>query len=111
LQDITVQLADDVVTRIAPMRNWLSTVLDLTLIGFKTPAVATATEIIEFLAEDPSLQEIINYHVTPRAQERLQRLLALNSADEQLELDELEKVEHIMIMLKAEVASQKYQSN
>lgn len=63
MQDVTIQLADDVVTRIAPMRNRLSTVLELTLIGFKTPA------------------------------------------------DELEKVEHIMIMLKAQVASQKHQSN
>lgn len=113
---VTVELTDEVATRIAPMRNWLSTVLELSLIGFKTPAVATATEIIEFLASDPSPQEVIAYHVSARAQDRLQRLLALNtvgllSSDEERELDELEKVEHIFVMLKAQVAAQIHQGN
>ena len=113
---VTVELTDEVATRIAPMRNWLSTVLELSLIGFKTPAVATATEIIEFLASDPSPQEVIHYHVSARAQEHLQRLLALNTAgllspDAERELNELEKVEHIFVMLKAQVAAQIYQGN
>ncbi|MBX3012470.1 MAG: hypothetical protein KF832_13225 [Caldilineaceae bacterium] len=113
---VTVELTDEIATRIAPIRNWLSTVLELSLIGFKTPAVATATEIIEFLASDPSPQAVLNYQVSASAQERLQRLLMLNtsallSADEQRELDELEKIEHIFIMLKAQVATTKHPSN
>lgn len=113
---VMVELTDEVATRIAPMHNWLSTVLELSLIGFKTLAVATATEIIEFLANDPSPQAVINYHVSARGQERLQRLLALNtagllSADEERELDELEKIEHIFSMLKAQVAAKRHQGN
>lgn len=116
MKKVTVELSDEVATRIAPIRNWLSTVLELSLIGFKTPAVATATEIVEFLASDPSPQAVINYHVSTRAQERLQRLLALNAAgllssDEDRELDELEKVEHLFVMLKAQVAAKIHQDN
>jgi len=54
---------------------------------------------------------MLNYHVSKQAQERLQRLLALNEAGmlsetEQLELDELQRMEHIIIMLKAQIAAQ-----
>jgi len=113
---VTVELTDEVATRIAPMHHWLSIVLELSLIGFKTPAVATATEIIEFLASDPSPQAVINYHISTRGQERLQRLLALNTAgllnsDEERELDELGKIEHIFVMLKAQVAAKMHQGD
>jgi len=45
------------------------------------------------------------------AQERLRRLLALNeagmlSAEEQAELDEIEQIEHIMTLLKAQTRGQ-----
>lgn len=109
-----VELTDEVATRVAPMRQWLSPILELSLIGFQTAAVATASEIIEFLASDPSPQEVINYHVSARGQERLQRLLALNSAgllsaEEDRELDELTKIERIFSLLKARVAAKLYQ--
>lgn len=108
---LTVDLSDEVASRIAPMQRWLSTILELSLLGLRTPAVATVTEIIEFLASNPTSQEILQYHVSDRAQERLQRLLALNQAGmlsevEQLELDEIEKIEHVFIMFKASVAQQ-----
>lgn len=108
---LTVDLSDEVASRIAPMQRWLSTILELSLLGLRTPAVATVTEIIEFLAGNPTPQEILQYHVSERAQERLQRLLALNRASllsevEQLELDEMEKIEHVFIMFKASIAQQ-----
>ncbi|MEM7535522.1 MAG: hypothetical protein AAF639_25325 [Chloroflexota bacterium] len=76
----------------------------------------TITEIIEFLSTSPSLQDILNYHVSERAQTRMQRLLALNEAGllgqpGQLELDEIEKIEHIMIMLKVQAAQQQFATN
>lgn len=109
-----VELTDEVATRVAPMRQWLSPILELSLMGFQTSAVATASEIIEFLASNPSPQAVINYHVSSRGQERLQRLLALNaagllSADEERELDELTKIERSYSILKAQVAAKLYQ--
>ncbi|MCB0231786.1 MAG: hypothetical protein KDH90_22130 [Anaerolineae bacterium] len=58
---------------------------------------------------------MLQYHVSDRAQARLQRLLTLNQAGllaeiEQLELDELQQIEHFVIMLKAQLASSQIQS-
>jgi hypothetical protein len=51
------------------------------------------------------------FHLSDEAQTRLRRLLALNgegilSAEEQHELDELARLEHVLVMLKARVAQQ-----
>lgn len=98
------------------MHAWLPTVLELSLIGFKTPAVQTASEIIAFLSTGPAPTAVIGYTVSDRAQERLQRLLALNEAgllspEEQAELDEIEQIEHLMILLKAQTQEQLIKGN
>jgi len=108
---LTMQVSDELAKQIQPIGSWLPTIIELSLIGFKTLATATATEVIQFLSKAPSPQDVLNYHVSKQAQERLQRLLALNEAGmlsetEQLELDELQRIEHIVIMLKAQVAAQ-----
>ena len=108
---LTMQVPDELARRIQPIGSWLPTVIELSLIGFKTLAAATAAETIQFLLKNPDPQELLDYHVSERAQEKLQRLLALNQAGllsemEQLELDELQQIEHIVIMLKAQVTSQ-----
>lgn len=82
---------------------------ELSLVGFKTRAAATATEVIEFLYQKPSPREILEYHASERSQEHLRRLLTLNEGgllreSEQRELDELQKIEHIVVMLKARAA-------
>lgn len=106
--EMTMTVPDRLADRLRPMRIWLPTVLELSLQGFKTPATQTASEIIDFLSAGPTPQQVASFMVSPRAQERLRRLLALNEAgllseEEQMELDELEKIEHIMVLLKAEV--------
>ena len=108
---MTMQVSDELAQRLQPLRSWLPTILELSLIGFQTVATATATEVIQFLSKDPSPQEILDYHISDRGQTRLQRLLTLNTAgmlkeQEQQELDELQRIEHILIMLKTQVAEQ-----
>ena len=78
--DITMQLPDQLAGRIMPARRWLPVVLELSLARFKTPAAATSAEVIDFLLENPSPEDVLSYHVSDRAQRRLQRLLALNTA-------------------------------
>lgn len=112
---MTMQVSEELAKRIRPLGPWLPTALELSLIGFKTKATAVATEVIEFLASSPNPQDILSFHLSKQAQARLRRLLALNEAgllgeDENLELDELERIEHVMIMLKAQVAKQMRQS-
>lgn len=108
---MTMHVSEELAERLRPIGSWLPTVVELGLVGFKTVAAATATEVIEFLSRNPTPQAVLDYHVSERAQGRLQRLLALNAAgmlgeDEQLELDELQRIEHIIILLKAQVAGQ-----
>lgn len=105
-----MQLPDELAARIRPMHRWLPTVLELSLAGFKSSAAETAAEIIEFLSAAPSNKQVLAFHVSERAQSRLDRLLTLNQANllgeqEQLELDELEKIEHIITNLKLNLAS------
>lgn len=109
--EMTMQLPDEVADQLRPFGSYLPTVLRLTLPGFQTLATQTAREIVEFLSTKPSAQQVLDFHVSERAQTRLQRLLALNSAgmlgeSEQQELDELERIEHALIMLKAQLAGQ-----
>ncbi|HMQ52229.1 MAG TPA: hypothetical protein PKD98_09060, partial [Anaerolineae bacterium] len=103
--EIKMQINDGLAQRLQPMYDWLPTVLELSLVGFKTPAVQTASEIIDFLATGPSPTEVMTYHVSDRAQERLRRLLAISEAglaspEEQAELDEVAQSRHLLIFLK-----------
>jgi hypothetical protein len=114
--EMTVQVSEELAKRLQPIGRWLPTVLELSLVGFKTVATATATEVIEFLSQDPAPQAVLTYHVSDRAQTRLQRLLALNAAGmlgeaERQELDELQCIEHIIIMLKTQIAGQVQQES
>lgn len=109
---MTMQVPDELAKRIQPISSWLPTIIELSLVGCKTLATRTASEVIEFLLNNPSAQEVIGYHVSDEAQVRLRRLLALNEAgilaeSEQLELDELQKIEHIIVMLKARIMAQR----
>ena len=109
---MTMQVPDELAKRIQPMTTWLPTIIELSLIGFKTVATATATEVIEFLSQNPKHRAVVEYHVSDQAQKRLQRLLSLNnsgllSESEQLELDELQKIEHVIIMLKTQILKEK----
>ncbi len=106
---MTLEMPDELAERIRPLGDWLPALLELSLVGFRTLAAATAAEVVEFLATEPSPAELLEYHASERAQERLRRLLVLNEAgrlgeSEQRELDELQKVEHIVVMLKARAA-------
>lgn len=108
---LTLQVPDRLAERLRPLSPWLPTVLELSLVGFKTRAVQIASELIAFLSAGPSPQEVAACTVSDEAQQRLRRLLALNEAgllseEEQAELDEIEQIEHIMIMLKAEARKQ-----
>jgi hypothetical protein len=114
--EITMQVPDSLAQRLLPMFAWLPAVLEFSLVRFKTPAVQTASEIIDFLATSPLPGEVLAYQVSDRAQERLRRLLAINEAglasvEEQAELDEIEQIEHIMILLKAQAQEQLRQAD
>lgn len=62
--------------------------------------------ILNFLASQPTPEQILAFRPTPEMQIRLQTLLVRNSSGEltppeRRELDEYERIEHLMVMLKA----------
>ena len=107
--EVRLQVPEELAQRMRPMGRWLPTVLELALLGCRTRAAATAVELMELLASNPSPQEFLDFHVSEATQERSRRLLALNEAgllgeEEKRELDELDELEHLVVMLKARVA-------
>jgi predicted DNA-binding antitoxin AbrB/MazE fold protein len=80
------------------------------LYNHQSPAVAStrllADELIALLNSAPSLEQIIQFKISPTAQERLEALLDKNreaqlTAAEQRELDQYLQYRHILIVLKA----------
>ena len=111
MAELRVEVSNELAARVQPFSRWLPTIIELGLINFKTEAVLVATEIKEFLEKNPSPQKVLKFHVSDKAQERMKRLLALNelgvlSELENCELDELERIEHIMIMFKTGIAKE-----
>ena len=111
MTEVTLQLPDDLAERIGRSGRWLPAILAFSLDGYRTRAVAVASEVIAFLSANPTPEAVLAYHVSEDAQQRLQRLLTLNAAgmtseEEQAELDELERVEHLVVRLKAQVAAE-----
>ena len=105
--EITMQVPDQLAQCLQPLSPWLPALLELSLAGFKTPTAQTVAEVVAFLSSGPAAMEVANYQVSERAQEHLRRLLALNgggalSQAEQAELDEIEQLEHFLILLKAQ---------
>lgn len=107
--EMTLQLPEELARRMKPMGPWLPTVLELGLLGCRTRAAVAAVELMELLASNPSPQEVLGFHVSDATQERSKRLLALNEAgllgeEERHELDELDQLEHLVVMLKSRIA-------
>jgi hypothetical protein len=109
--EMTMHVPDSLASKLRRMNKWLPTVLELSLVGFKTPAAQTVAEVVQFLSKGPTPRQVAGYKVSERAQQHLQRLLSLNqsgllSEEEQSELNELETLEHLMTLLKAQAHGQ-----
>jgi hypothetical protein len=63
-------------------------------------------EVLDFLVSAPTPEQIIAFHASDSAQERLRTLLDINrngtlTADEKAELDEMNRVNHFFTLIKA----------
>jgi hypothetical protein len=62
--------------------------------------------VLNFLASNPTHQQISEFRPTPEMQEHLKLLLSANKSgvlteSERFELDEYERIEHLIVMLKS----------
>lgn len=105
--EVTLQVSPDLADRIKSAGAWSPTILALVFAGFRTNVMRTASELIEFLETNPSPKKVMKHHASEEAQARLFRLLKLNEAgvlteEEELELDEVIRLDRIVFNLKLE---------
>jgi hypothetical protein len=103
---LTLNVSDTLAERVGPFSHWLPTILEISVLGFTTPALQVANETITFLASNPSEQVVRNFKFSPKTQQRMDELLERNresnlTESDVSELDELLRLEHVIIMLKA----------
>lgn len=120
---ITIEIPDELAQRLEPLQNRLPELLwQLLEVTKKStsfdPEIKTNTadipavyqEVLDFLINSPTPQEIVNFKVSQQAQAHLQMLLDKNreatlNQMELAELDVYEQLEHLMILLKARAYS------
>ncbi len=102
---ITLEVPEELSGQLGAMRDRLPELLALSL---QQPPLAAHIyrSILDFLASNPTPEQIAAFGPTPEMQERLQLLLTRGKADiltlaEQAELDEYERIEHLMVLIKA----------
>lgn len=111
MASLTLNLPEQLKARVEPFSRWLPAILELSLLALKTPAYESASELIAFLASNPTPREVHGYRLSEEAQQRVSRLLEQNregslGEDEAQELDEYLKLEHVVRLLKADLADE-----
>jgi hypothetical protein len=101
---ITIDIPDELSAQLAQVRDRIPELLVLSL---QQPAVPAHIyrEILDFLASQPTPEEIVAFRPTPEMQARLTTLLdrsraGLLSPAEHAELNEFERIEHVLVLLK-----------
>lgn len=102
---ITLEVPEELAEQLATVGDRLPELLRLSLQQPALPA-HIYRYILNFIASNPTPEQIAAFRPTPEMIERLQTLLFRSKAGsltptEQAELDEYERIEHLVIMLKA----------
>ncbi len=102
---ITIEVPDELSELIAEAGDRLPELLTHSLQQPTLPA-HVYRYVLDFLASNPPVEEIAAFGPTPEMTERLRTLLARESANEitpreKAEIDEYERLEHLIIMIKA----------
>jgi hypothetical protein len=102
---ITLEVPDELSKKLTELGDRLPELLSQSLESHPLPT-RVYRYILSFLASNPTIQEVAEFRPTAEMQERLQTLLLRNQAGtlaeiEQRELDEYERIEHLIVMLKA----------
>jgi hypothetical protein len=102
---ITLEVSEELSQQLAQVGDRLPELLALTL---QQPAVPVQVYryILDFLASNPTPKQIAEFKPTSEMQERLRTLLTRSQAGELTstelqELDEYERIEHLVVMIKA----------
>lgn len=102
---ITLEVSEELSKQLASVGDRLPELLALSLQQPPLPA-HIYRYILTFLTSNPTPEQIAVFSPTPQMQERWRNLLKRSKAgelteQERVELDEYERIEHLIIMLKA----------
>ena len=103
---ITLELTDDLTESLAAAQDRLPEIIALGLNKLSPLPAQVYAHILSFIANGPTPEQLMAFRPTPEMQARLDELLDKSRADtlsdlERRELEEYERIEHIVIMLKA----------
>jgi len=105
MSTITIEVPDELSDLVAEAGDRLPELLAQTL---RQPALPAHVYryVLDFLASNPSPEQVASFAPTPEMIERHRTLLAREAANnitlaEKAELDEYERLEHLMVMIKA----------
>jgi len=105
MASLTIEIPDDLMERLVPIQDQLPELLRRCL----QPSVISAQVyhyILDFLTSQPTPEQVATFRPTPEMQARLKYLLTRShngilEPEEVQELDEYERIEHLIILLKA----------
>ncbi len=104
MSTITIEVPEEIAELVSKAGDRLPEILALSL---KQPPLSAHIYryILDFLASQPTAEQIAAFTPTPEMTDRLRTLLARKSSGEitpaeESELDEHERIEHLMIMIK-----------
>lgn len=106
MAELTIDIPDELAARVAPWREQMAEIIELGLRGL-TLRGEVYGEVVDFLASGPSPQAIGAYHASAGAEARVAELLEKNqqsrlTPDEQAELDDYERLNHLLMLIKAQ---------
>ncbi|MEM6597400.1 MAG: hypothetical protein AAF810_06180 [Cyanobacteria bacterium P01_D01_bin.36] len=101
---LTIEIPDDLMEQISPVKDQLPELIRRGLQPFALPA-EVYRYVLDFVASQPTPEQISDFRPTAEMQGRLRHLLGKEkesslSVDERQELDEYERIEHLIVMLK-----------
>ncbi len=106
MAQITLDLPEDLAQALTQQGDRLPALLTQALNNQPALPAHLYRYILEFLTSHPTPEEIANFHPTPEMVDRLQTLLDQNRSGKLTptgiqELEEFERIEHIIVMLKS----------
>ena len=103
---LTIEIPDDLMEQLSPLQEQLPELLRRCLQPLALPA-QVYRYVLDFLTSQPTPEQVAAFRPTADMQARLKYLIekeqsAHLSAEEQQELSEYERIEHLIIMLKTD---------
>ncbi|MGK7889529.1 MAG: hypothetical protein AB4042_09355 [Leptolyngbyaceae cyanobacterium] len=102
---LTLEIPDELMEQLEPIRDQLPNLLHRCLQP-TVPSTQVYRYILDFLTSQPTPEQVAAFRPTPEMQARIRYLLGQSregrlTPDESQELDEYERIEHLIIMLKS----------